>query len=115
VKPIKLFNNMNLKEQIEHIRKCQANGIIEIRNGSDSCLADIADHLDIWGPWLCDKVEEQQKKLEIAREALEFYADYSNHTKKFTIISDPRLPRNTEVGFDKGMNAIHALKELEGK
>lgn len=68
------FKDFSFKEQIDHIRKCQANGIEEIRKGSDAHLADIADHLDIWGPWLCNKTEELERKLEVAVEALEFCA-----------------------------------------
>lgn len=53
----KLFEDMDLREKIAHIRKCQKQGVEEIRKGSPACLADIADHLDIWGPWLCNTIE----------------------------------------------------------
>ena len=62
------FKDWDLERQISHIRKCQKEGCEEIRNGSPACLADIADHLDIWGPWLCDKVETLTAQLKIARE-----------------------------------------------
>lgn len=71
----KLFQDMNLKEQIAHIRKCQANGLECISNGEEACLADIADHLDIWGPWLCDKVEE------LATEQEELVKELYQHTR----------------------------------
>lgn len=70
MKKTKLFNEMTFQEKIDHIRECQREGIKAIQNGSPSYLADIADHLEIWGPWLCDRVEELQKKIEIALKAL---------------------------------------------
>lgn len=58
------FYQWPLKKQIAHIRKCQANGIEAINNGSPRNLADIADHLDLWGPWLCEQVEKLSEENE---------------------------------------------------
>jgi hypothetical protein len=54
---MKLFIDMNFEEKMEHLEKCRLNGLECIRNGEPSNLADIADWLDIWGPWLMDEVK----------------------------------------------------------
>ena len=61
------FHLMTFAEKLAHIKKCQAEGLEEIRKGSPSNLADIADHLDLWGPWM-------HKQLAVMRVALEAIA-----------------------------------------
>jgi len=56
----KQFNDMTLQEKINHIRKSQQLALEEIRKGAPSNLIDITDHIDVYGPWLCDIVEAQQ-------------------------------------------------------
>jgi len=48
----KLFDKMTFSEKLAHIKQCQEEGLEEIRKGSPSNLADIADHLSLWGPWM---------------------------------------------------------------
>lgn len=65
-----LFKNMTFDEKIAHIRRCQAEGLEKIRKGAPSCLADIADHLDIWGPWFCDELVDLVKQADKNNERL---------------------------------------------
>ncbi len=53
---MKLFVDMNWQEQLTHIEECQREGLEEIRDGSPACLADISDHLDLWGPWMVSEI-----------------------------------------------------------
>ena len=54
----KLFEDMSFSEKLDHIEKCQEQAIKEIKNGSPSQLADIADHVDIWGPWMLGELRK---------------------------------------------------------
>jgi len=66
--------NKLFDEKLAHIKKCQVDGLEEIRKGSPSNLADIADHLDLWGPWMLSELALAHRKLEVMSDALEFYA-----------------------------------------
>jgi len=66
----KLFVDMTFDEKVAHIKKCQDEGLEEIRKGSPSNLADIADHLDLWGPWMLNKLNHMNKQLAFMRDAL---------------------------------------------
>lgn len=61
---MKLFEDMNFKEKMDHLEKCRLNAIECIRNGEPSNLADIADWTDIWGPWLMDECKRLKTLLD---------------------------------------------------
>src|SRR6185312_4807748 len=77
------FFDWDLERQVAHIRECQKNGLECIRNGEPAQLADIADHLDIWGPWLCDKVEElvdkRKRDAEMLKTAIDALSEIGFH------------------------------------
>ena len=58
------FEKMNLDEKIMHIEKCRLNALECIKNGEPSCLADIADQVDIWMPWALNAVFIYKTALE---------------------------------------------------
>ena len=70
---MKLFTEMSLPEKLAHIEKCQKNALEEIGKGSPSDLADIADHVDLWGPWMLEALREAEK-------VSEFYGSGSSWT-----------------------------------
>lgn len=64
---MKLFDDMAFDEKLAHIERCRISGQEEIRKGSPSQLADIADHLDYWEPFLRDAVIALRKEVLAAR------------------------------------------------
>ena len=82
------FHLMTFAEKLAHIKKCQAEGLEEIRKGSPSNLADIADHLDLWGPWM-------HKQLSVMRVAPEPNKSGLSHPCKDTC-------SGWKQGFDEG-------------
>ncbi len=61
---MKLFDDMTFDEKMAHLEKCRLEGLECIRQGYPSNLADIADWLDLWGPWLIDQCAMYQAEAD---------------------------------------------------
>jgi hypothetical protein len=67
---MKLFDDMTFDEKLSHIESCRINGLEEINKGSPAQLADIADHLDYWEPWLLETIKVKQKVIEVLKKGI---------------------------------------------
>jgi|GEM_PF-1689520 len=65
---MKVFDMMTNAQKLKHVERCLAEGREEVKKGSSSQLADIADHFDIWGPWLVGRVKELEAAFKAACE-----------------------------------------------
>jgi hypothetical protein len=63
----KLFEDMSLDEKLAHIEKCQVEAVRCIGRGDPSQLADIADHIDYWGPWMLAQLRKQTQLINALR------------------------------------------------
>jgi len=110
----KLFYDMTFDEKLAHIKKCQVDGLEEIRKGSPSNLADIADHLDMWGPWMLSELALAHRKLEVMSDALEYISKGTAHNPP---LEAPELASElaNERLFDvsEARQALARCKELE--
>ena len=58
----KLFEDMTFDERLDHIEECQTEAARCIRRGDPSQLADIAVHIDYWGPWMLGELRRIKRE-----------------------------------------------------
>lgn len=114
----KLFDDMTFDEKLNHIEKLQKEAAECIRNGEPSNLADIADHIDFYGPWMLKALRakptptpDQWKQI---REALEFASqdDLLESNKEY----HERFEYKYKDWFqDKTKAALALMDEIEEK